>query len=141
MLALGAVSGCVATNPALSPTASFSSDLSTSGDLAMTLPDTVEVLPVSSGRATTEVAYAAPEDFQASSFAGPEPSSPLAAQPVALMPRTRPLAVVDGGDADLNLLIEKYAVLYEVPVQLVRRIVKRESNFYPGAYNRGHWGL
>ena len=26
-------------------------------------------------------------------------------------------------------------------MQLVRRVVKRESNFYPGAYNRGHWGL
>ena len=156
MLALGVVSGCVATGPALSPTASYASDLSTSGDLAIALPDTVEVLPVSSARATTEVAYAEPGDFSASSFAGPEPSSPLAAQPAALpaqpaallaaqpavqMPRIRPLAVVEGGDADLNRLIEKYATLYEVPVQLVRRIVKRESNFYPGAYNSGHWGL
>ncbi len=26
-------------------------------------------------------------------------------------------------------------------MQLVRRVVKRESNFYPGAYNHGHWGL
>ena len=57
------------------------------------------------------------------------------------MPRTRPLAVVEGGNDGLNRLIEKYATLYEVPVQLVRRVVKRESNFYPGAYNGGHWGL
>ena len=154
MLALGAVSGCVATNPAFSPTASSSSDLSTSGDFAIALPDTVEVLPVSSGRATTEVAYAEPGDFQASSFTGSEPSSPLAAQPdmplaaqpavlivPVQMPRTRPLAVVEGGDDDLNQLIEKYATLYEVPVQLVRRVVKRESNFNPGAYDRGYWGL
>ena len=141
MLALAAVSGCVATDAGLAPTASYSSDLSASGDLAVTLPDTVAVLPVSSGRAETEVAYADPADFAASSFAGPEPSSAVAAQPVALMPRTRPLAVVEGGDEDLNRLIEKYATLYEVPVQLVRRVVKRESNFYPGAYNHGHWGL
>ena len=136
----------MATDPAFSPTASYSSDLSTSGDIAIALPDTVEVLPVSSGRATTEVAYADPGDFSASSFAGPEPSSPLAARPAVLMapvqmPRTRPLAVVEGGGDDLNRLIEKYATLYEVPVQLVRRVVKRESNFNPGAYNRGHWGL
>jgi soluble lytic murein transglycosylase-like protein len=141
MLALSAASGCVATDPAFSPSASYSSELSASGDMAMTLPETVAVLPMPSGRAATEVAYAAPEDFSASSFAGPEPSGALAAEPVALMPRIRPLAVVDGGSDDVNLLIEKYAELYEVPVQLVRRVAKRESNFYPGAYNRGHWGL
>ena len=141
MVALAAASGCVATDPAFSPTASYSSDLSASGDLAMALPDTVDVLPMPSGRAETEVAYADPGDFSASSFAGPEPSAGLAAEPVALMPRIRPLAVVDGGSDDVNRLIEKYATLYEVPVQLVRRVAKRESNFYPGAYNRGHWGL
>jgi soluble lytic murein transglycosylase-like protein len=141
MLALGAVSGCVATNPALSPTASYSSELSDAGDMAMTLPETVAVLPMPSGRTTTEVGYADPGDLSASSFAGPEPSAGLAAEPVALMPRIRPLAVVEGGSEDVNQLIEKYATLYEVPVQLVRRVAKRESNFYPGAYNRGHWGL
>jgi soluble lytic murein transglycosylase-like protein len=141
MLALAAVSGCVATDGAFSPTASYSSDLSTSGDFAAALPDTVAVLPMPSGRVETEVAYAEPGDFAASSFAGPEPSSAVAAEPVALMPRIRPLAVVNGGSEDVSRLIEKYATLYEVPVQLVRRIAKRESNFYPGAYSRGHWGL
>jgi soluble lytic murein transglycosylase-like protein len=38
-------------------------------------------------------------------------------------------------------LISKYASLYEVPVDLVRRVVKRESNYNPGAFNRGHYGL
>jgi soluble lytic murein transglycosylase-like protein len=141
MLALAAASGCVATDPAFSPTASYSSDLSASGDLAMALPETVDVLPMPSGRVETEVAYADPGDFSASSFAGPEPSSPLAAEPAALMPRTRPLAVVDGGSDDVNRLIEKYATYYEVPVQLVRRVARRESNFNPAAYNHGHWGL
>jgi soluble lytic murein transglycosylase-like protein len=95
-----------------------------------------------------DVAGVAPAVFTANSFAGPQPGGALApeptapvAEPVALMPRTRPLAVVEGGGDDVNRLIEKYATFYEVPVQLVRRVVKRESNFYPGAYNRGHWGL
>ncbi len=45
------------------------------------------------------------------------------------------------GRGDVDRLIEQYAALYEVPVELVRRVVKRESNFFPGAYNKGHWGL
>ena len=43
--------------------------------------------------------------------------------------------------SDLDGLIAKYAAVYEVPVDLVRRVVKRESTFNPKAYNRGHWGL
>ena len=41
----------------------------------------------------------------------------------------------------LDQLIDKYAAIYEVPVDLVRRVVKRESNFNPTAFNRGHYGL
>ena len=32
---------------------------------------------------------------------------------------------------EIDRLIEKYAALYEVPEDLVRRVVKRESNFNP----------
>jgi soluble lytic murein transglycosylase-like protein len=46
-----------------------------------------------------------------------------------------------GPRGDIERLIEKYAALYEVPVDLVRRVVNRESTFNPKAYNRGHWGL
>ncbi len=42
---------------------------------------------------------------------------------------------------DLDGLIAKYSAVYEVPEELVRRVVKRESNFRSGAYNKGHWGL
>lgn len=42
---------------------------------------------------------------------------------------------------DLDRMIESYARSYEVPVDLVRRVVKRESGFNPGAYNTGNWGL
>ena len=41
----------------------------------------------------------------------------------------------------LDQLIDKYAAIYEVPVDLVRRVVRRESNFNPTAFNRGHYGL
>jgi len=51
------------------------------------------------------------------------------------------LARFDQPAGNVDRLIEKYAALYEVPVELVRRVVKRESNFQPSAYNRGHWGL
>jgi soluble lytic murein transglycosylase-like protein len=138
----------MATDAGLAPSASYASDFSTSAEFGASLPESVSLLPMPSGRAEADVAYAAPADFAANSFVGPQPSGAMApapmapaAEPVALMSRTRPLAVVEGGGDDVNRLIDKYAELYEVPVQLVRRVVKRESNFYPGAYNHGHWGL
>lgn len=42
---------------------------------------------------------------------------------------------------DVDRLIAKYAALYEVPESLVRRVVKRESNFNPKARNGPYWGL
>jgi soluble lytic murein transglycosylase-like protein len=45
------------------------------------------------------------------------------------------------GKGDIEKLIEKYASFYEVPVDLVRHVVNRESTFNPKAYNHGHWGL
>lgn len=41
----------------------------------------------------------------------------------------------------LQGLIKKYAALYQVPEALVHRVVKRESNYNPGAYSRGNYGL
>lgn len=134
----------------------------------MALPDAVSVVPEPSGRTEAEVTYAMPVDLATASFAGSEPSAPgagpfppapqafaaiqppaapnqdvsLEPQPAALQPPTRPLqAPVEGGSEALSGLIEKYAKLYEVPVEFVRRVVKRESNFNPSAYSRGHWGL
>ena len=42
---------------------------------------------------------------------------------------------------ELDTLIERYAQLYEVPVALVRRVVKRESTFNPAAKNGPYLGL
>jgi soluble lytic murein transglycosylase-like protein len=44
-------------------------------------------------------------------------------------------------DKPLDVLIAKYAAVYDVPLELVRHVVKRESNFNPAAFNRGHYGL
>jgi soluble lytic murein transglycosylase-like protein len=46
-----------------------------------------------------------------------------------------------GTRGDIERLIAKYAALYEVPIDLVRHVVNRESTFNPKAYNNGHWGL
>lgn len=42
---------------------------------------------------------------------------------------------------DLDALITKYSVAYDVPERLVRRVVHRESRFNPGARNGPYWGL
>jgi soluble lytic murein transglycosylase-like protein len=50
-----------------------------------------------------------------------------------------PMALANSVDVDG--LIAKYAVAYNVPETLIRRVIKRESNYDPAAYSRGHWGL
>lgn len=46
-----------------------------------------------------------------------------------------------GMRGDVDRLIVKYAAFYQVPVDLVRHVVNRESTYNPKAYNNGHWGL
>ncbi|HCH71130.1 MAG TPA: lytic transglycosylase, partial [Ochrobactrum sp.] len=47
----------------------------------------------------------------------------------------------DSAPKDLDTLITKYSVAYDVPERLVRRVVHRESRFNPGARNGPYWGL
>jgi soluble lytic murein transglycosylase-like protein len=54
---------------------------------------------------------------------------------------TIPVAAAETPETELDRLIEDYARAYNLPVSLVRRVVKRESNFNPAAYNAGNWGL
>lgn len=42
---------------------------------------------------------------------------------------------------NLDGLISKYSVAYDIPERLVRRVVHRESRFNPGARNGPYWGL
>lgn len=57
-----------------------------------------------------------------------------------VIPADKPI-VTEEPKTEVDALISKYSELYEVPEPLVRRVVARESNFYPGAHHRGHWGL
>jgi len=101
-------------------------------------PDPTKIFPaapvlVASAASTMPVAPIA--------YSGPVPSYLTPAvlrtgQPSAGLPRT-PVR----GRSDVEKLIAKYAALYEVPVELVRHVVNRESTFNPRAYNNGHWGL
>lgn len=47
----------------------------------------------------------------------------------------------DSAPKDLDSLITKYSVAYDVPERLVRRVVHRESRFNPAARNGPYWGL
>lgn len=42
---------------------------------------------------------------------------------------------------NIQMLISKYAKLYQVPEKLVHRVVKRESGYNPNAYSKGNFGL
>jgi hypothetical protein len=174
-LSLAVLCGCVATDPLLSSQATAPqgegelialSGSDESAAFAMTLPETVAVLPEPRGEGVqaleqTVSVKVATASYAASAERGiveapfpPAPAVRLASLPqgeeIFLQPlpghvsaKTRPfqLPVVEGGSEEINRLIEKYAHLYDVPVQLVRRVVRRESNFNPSAFNRGHWGL
>jgi soluble lytic murein transglycosylase-like protein len=62
--------------------------------------------------------------------------------PAALLDPAQPAEQPStGGRSEVDRLIAKYAALYQVPVDLVRHVVNRESTFNPRAYNNGHWGL
>ncbi|MGV2050203.1 transglycosylase SLT domain-containing protein [Agrobacterium sp. 22-209-1] len=45
------------------------------------------------------------------------------------------------GREKLSGLITKYATMYDVPEDLVHRVVRRESMYNPGAYSSGNFGL
>lgn len=111
----------------------------------LTLPDSVSVLPSPS----TQIAFAGPEPQAAGDAGNPSQSAALnapsayAAVPAGTDVREQSAAdaVADEPRGDVQQLIAKYAAMYDVPVELVRSVAKRESNFRPTAYNNGHWGL
>ena len=155
MLAAAMLSGCMASGQNLARTTSVTSEATTTEGYAVSLPDIVDVLPQPALRESADLEVAEPPVLAAASFAGSQPLAagagpnvflapdPAAPQPAVYSPRTRPFQLPDvqGGDESVNQLIEKYAAVYQLPVNLVRRVVRRESNFRPYAYNNGHWGL
>jgi soluble lytic murein transglycosylase-like protein len=129
-------------------------DFSLDGEAALELPDTVSVLPNSfAGSEPSGGSYevaSLPHAEAINSLAQDEIASPaqdeIAALPQAEPGETAPVTEIayarpDTPRGEIDRLIAKYAAAYEVPEDLVRRVVRRESNFFSGAYNRGHWGL
>jgi soluble lytic murein transglycosylase-like protein len=97
------------------------------------LPEATEAVPAArpafeadAAISAVTTAYAAPVAAAPSIFA---PDTPLGPKGVAAR------------SAELDALISRYAVHYEVPESLVRRVVKRESTFDPAARNGPYWGL
>ena len=64
----------------------------------------------------------------------------LAALPAACGRRDKPRARA-GGPAEVNRLITRYARAYDVPEDLVHRVVQRESSYNPAARNGPYYGL
>ena len=110
------------------------------------LPDDVTAVP----SAAPEIASQPPSEAQASAsadadealpafqpvaFAGPTPDSPLAAVKSASAGR------VTARSPELDALIAKYAIHHGIPLELLRRVVNRESTFNPAARNGPYWGL
>jgi soluble lytic murein transglycosylase-like protein len=83
----------------------------------------------------TPAKEAAP-DPAANAFVQPAPAKP--AVEVAYAPKAGQLS---DERAKLDRLISHYADAYDVPKDLVHRVVRRESNYRPTAYNSGNWGL
>ena len=76
---------------------------------------------------------------QVSSYAGPTPTS---AADAVFAPEGRfGPTKVEARSPELDALIARYANHYQVPEELVRRVVKRESTFNPAARNGPYWGL
>lgn len=81
-----------------------------------------------------------------------KPAKPAAVAAVAPVPETRPdddvflpMAFAEApahtSSAGVDALIAKYAIVYDVPESLVRRVVQRESGFNPGARHGPYYGL
>lgn len=73
---------------------------------------------------------------EVAAYVGATPSAPVAE--VAFAPKTATGAAERAG---LDRMIDHYAKQYDVPVDLVHRVVRRESNYRPEAYHAGNWGL
>lgn len=75
--------------------------------------------------------------------AAPQVGTQVASLDPTIMPAVAYAAPAAGAKApeEIEPLIQKYAAIYEVPADLVRRVVRRESTYNPLAYSRGHWGL
>ncbi|ABX61172.1 lytic transglycosylase domain-containing protein [Brucella canis] len=115
--------------PSSAPLAAASDEAAPQTQTVAALPDPVlpDVVPIPGIRGQSEpmMAYAGAQ-------AAASPAS-IAANMAFETPESAP--------KDLDALITKYSVAYDVPERLVRRVVHRESRFNLGARNGPYWGL
>jgi len=156
LLATAGLSGCTST-ASMAPKPGLAAAATEAGvddGPTLDLPETVAVLPEQADPAIQVAALPAEADA-AAAFAGSTPQAPAVpvsaivaaastgdfatVQPAVYVVPANPASDPDRGEIDR--LISKYALIYEVPEDLVRRVVNRESTYNPRAYNRGHWGL
>lgn len=99
------------------------------------LPETVALTPAVFSLAEEQdemVAAAAPVAY----------SAPTQDATAAAMAAASPIGgTVAPRSPELDALIARYADHHEIPVELLRRVVNRESTFNPTARNGPYWGL
>ncbi len=105
--------------------------------VATTVPGvTPASAPATAAPAPVVLAYAAPLRATAlTSFGDPFDISPPG-EPEDITPTPETV-----GPTRLNALIKKYAKIYEIPEDLVHRVVRRESRYNPSAFSKGNYGL
>lgn len=83
-----------------------------------------------------------PGGVQLSASVAPHPATRPVAKP-EVEAEFVPLAFADAPRSSGNVdgLITKYAMIYDVPETLIRRVVQRESGFNPKARNGPYYGL
>ena len=83
-----------------------------------------------------------PGGVQLSAAAAPQPAKRPSVRP-EVVDDFVPMAFADEPRSSGNVdgLISKYAMVYDVPESLIRRVVQRESSFNPKARNGPYYGL
>lgn len=150
LLATSLLSACTTADLANDPQLRAQLEQSTVEADDPALPDEVAAVPETLQREVAEVAAEAPAvevaaeapavevaaeaaSFTPSAFAGPTPDNPATA---AIQPQK-----IAARSPELDALIARYAAHHEIPVELLRRVVNRESTFNPAARNGPYWGL
>ena len=56
-------------------------------------------------------------------------------------PEVAPVSLYNGESPEMRALIEKYAVVYDMPPSLIHRVIQRESGYNAAARNGPYYGL
>lgn len=109
------------------------------------LPDTVAVTPTIFSLAEEMEARTGDAAAPAGQIVAATPVAYAAmsgqAPTLALSAATPKAGKIAARSPELDALIARYADHHEIPIDLLRRVVKRESTFNPAARNGPYWGL